>query len=200
MFVVTKDILRGAISYMPLKTKVEIAKDIADNCLKDIDTDEQNKIGESIISLPHLKGEDLAMKNILLLGQLLTYYFHLDIHDKDADGNDLDPFVIYDYFCEGHLLNQIERFKSDPEVKDKVFDLLADYKDFKKIVETEIYNRKSNANDPIPRLSAAIAVMTSQETLTTIVSEIQKLGAEQTDRKEKLIDFIEKKAKENGNS
>ena len=200
MFVVTKDILKGAISYMPLKTKVEIAKDIADNCLKDIDTDEQNKIGESIIALPHLKGEDLAIKNVLLLGQLLTYYFHLDIHDKDSDGNDLDPFVIYDYFCEGHLLNQIERFKSDPEVKDKVFDLLADYKEFKKIVDTEIYNRKSNTNDPIPRLSAAIAVMTSKDTLTAIIEEIQRLGAEQTDRKEKLAELLEKKAEENGNS
>lgn len=288
MFKVTKEMLKKAVTYMPLYMKESVSKQIAELCLDDIDTAEQNKIGESIIALPHLKGENLTLKNILLLNTLIGYYLDQDMPETEKDSNgevrpmpymqdifngdiaitreapihiipvpdgykvsDFDNWSItingketvhrpidgapaavfslsyedaymgiiyvtvvddklvlktlsafapsvplvgtysvrisavnayekYDYYAEDHLLNQIERFKSDPEVKDIVFDLMSDYKDFKKLVDTEIYNAKANANDPIPRLSAAIAVLTAPETISTITEELKKIGEERT--------------------
>lgn len=199
-FKVTKEMLKNAITYMPLSIKKDVSKQIAGLCLVDIDTDEQNKIGESIISLPHLKGEDLALKSILMLNTLIGFYFDQDLPDTDENGEELDSFKKYDEYAGGHLLNQIERFKSDPEVKDIVFDLMSDYKEFKKMVDTELYNMKANANDPIPRFSAAVAVLGAPETMATIVEEIKKIGEERTEEtkmlKQKMAERIEKREKE----
>lgn len=290
MFKVTKEMLKAAVTYMPVAMKEVVSKQIAELCLEDIDTAEQNKIGESLIALPHLKGENLTRKNMLLLNTLVGYYLDQDmpemikvgetgelmpmpfmrqifkgdveitrkapiytipvpdgynvndftnwnilINGKETERQNIDdaptaffriayedaymgivyvtvsdgklvfktssafapsvPLVgtysvqIYavdayerhDYYAEDHLLNQIERFKSDPEVKDIVFDLMSDYKDFKKLVDTEIYNAKANTNDLIPRLSAAIAVLTSADTMATIIEELKKLGKEKKD-------------------
>lgn len=196
MFKVTKELLKNAITYMPLSVKRDVSKQLAKLCLEDVDTDEQNKVGESLIALPHLKGENLALKNMLLLNTLIGFYLDLDLPEKDENGNDIDPYKRYDEYAGGHLLNQIERFKSDPEVKDIVFDLLSDFKEFKKMVDTEIYNEKSNANDPIPRFSAAVAVLTSPDTMKTIIEEIQKIGEEKDDKRKALINALEKKQKE----
>ena len=197
-FKVTKELLKNAITYMPLRSKIGVAKQIADLCLEDIDTDEQNKIGESLIALPHLKGEDLALKNMLLLNTLIGYYFDQDMPE------DKDPYERYDEYAGGHLLNQIERFKSDPEVKDIVFDLLSDYKEFKKIVDTELYNRKANCNDLIPRFSAAVAVLSTPETMNTIIEELKRVGEEKArvteDKKNAIAEAFEKKQKEENNA
>ena len=189
-FTLTKEHLIHARTYMPIYDKIQTAKAIAELSLVDIDTDEQNKVGETLIALPHLKGEDLTKKHMVLCNTLLGYYFDIDMPEKNPDGSDVDPYERHDYYAGGHLLNQIERFKSDPEVKDIVFDLLADYKEFKKIVDTEIYNRKSNTNDLIPRFAAAVAVLASPESVKAIVEEVKALGEQRDemlkDRKKAL--------------
>lgn len=195
-FKLTKEHMLKAITYMPLSYKVTVAKQIANICLEDIDTDEQNKIGESLIALPHLKGEDLAKKSMLLTNTLLGYYFDLDLPQTNADGTEVDPYERYDYYCGAHLLNQIERFKSDPDVKDIAFDLISDYKEFKKIVDTELYNAKSNANDPIPRFSAAVAVLTSPDSISAIVDEIKKLGEQREEKKDALVEALKRRQEE----
>lgn len=201
---ITKESLMNAVTYMPLRTKIDLSKDIAALCLENIDTDEQNKVGESIIALPHLKGENLALKNILLLNTLLGFYLDLDLPEKDGDGNDIDPYDLFDFYAGGHLLNQIERFKADPDVKDKVFDLLSDYKDLKKIVDTEIYNQKSNVNDIIPRMAASIAVLGSPETMKQVIEELKRVSEEKTEELEKqkaaLAKAFEERNKENAES
>lgn len=195
-FVITKEMILKAVTYMPLHTKIEVSQQIAESCLKDIDIDEQNEIGLSVIAMPHLKGEDLAVKTVLLAHALLSFYFGIEMPDLTKE----QPFEIYDYYMGGHLLNQIERFKSDPETKDIVFDLLADYKDFKKIVDTELYNQKSNKNDPIPRLSAAIAIFNKPETISQIIEEIKEIGNSTTEqlenRKKQLAEALKKKEKQ----
>ncbi len=197
MFKVTKDMLKTAITYMPLAIKESVSKQIAELCLEDIDTAEQNKIGEAIIALPHLKGENLTLKNILLLNTLVGYYLDQDMPETDENGKEIDAFERYDYYAGGHLLNQIERFKSDPEVKDIVFDLMSDYKDFKKLVDTEIYNAKANTNDLIPRMFAAIEVLSTPETMNTIIEELKKLGEERKEtleeKKSAIIAELDKK-------
>lgn len=195
-FKITKEQLLHANTYMPIYDKVETAKAIAELCLVDIDTDAQNKIGETLIALPHLKGEDLAKKSMLLCNTLLGYYLDIDVPQKKDDGTEIDPYDRHDYYVGGHLLNQIERFKSDPDVKDIVFDLLADYKDFKKIVDTELYNRKSNANDPIPRFSAAVAVLTSPESVKAIVEELKELGEQREEKKDALVEALKRNTAE----
>ena len=201
---ITKDDLKDAVTYMPLRTKIALSKDIAALCLEDLDTDEQNKVGESIIALPHLKGENLALKNILLLNTLLGFYLDKDLPMKENNGEEIDPYDLFDFYAGGHLLNQIERFKADPDVKDIVFDLLSDYKDLKKIVDTEIYNQKSNVNDIVPRMAAAVAVLGSPDTLTQVIEELKRIGEEKDvlleQKKQAMAKAFEERMKENAES
>ena len=189
-FIITKEHLKNAKTYMPIADKIETAKTIADLCLENIDIDEQNAIGESLISLPHLKGENLALKTILLTNTLLGYYLDISIPAEKEDGTEINVFERHDYYAGGHLLNQIERFKSDPEVKDIAFDLLSDYKEFKKIVDTELYNAKSNANDPIPRFSSTVAVLSTEDSMKKILEEIKAIGEGRTNALLKAKEFV----------
>ena len=51
----------------------------------------------------------------------------------------------------GHLFAQIEKFKSDKDVKDICFNLLAEYKDVERRLNSEIYGKLQVKNDPVTR-------------------------------------------------
>lgn len=175
-FVLTKEMMLGAETYMPLAEKTANARAIAEACVRPMETAEQNKPADRLISLPMLCEEDYALKSILLLNALLGYYF-----DVDVDEN-MDPFEAYDFYAGGHILNQIERFKGDRETKDIAFDILEDFREFKKMVDTIIFNEKANANDPIGRLAASIEILSTPEAIQTLMDELQKTGGELSDK------------------
>ena len=52
---------------------------------------------------------------------------------------------------------------------------MSDFRDFKKIVESEIYNLKTIANDSLDRFVAAIAVLGNPENIKSLIEEIKKL-------------------------
>lgn len=171
-YVLSKETLKGAITYMPISAKSDIAKQIAKLCLKDMKYAEQNKEGQKFLAMPCLKAEDMRLKNILLLNTLLGYYLNIQLSKDD------DPDARYDYYAGGHLLNQIERFKSDNEVRNIAFDLLSDYREFEKTVNTVIYNEKQNNNDPIARFTAAIQIIATPGNIELLVKELKEKSAE----------------------
>lgn len=175
-FVLTKEMMLGAETYMPLAEKTANARAIAEACVRPMATAEQNKPADRLISLPMLCEEDYALKSILLLNALLGYYF-----DVDVDEN-MDPFKAYDFYAGGHILNQIERFKGDRETKDIAFDILEDFREFKKMVDTMIWSEKANANDPIGRLAASIEILSTPEAIQTLIDELRKKGGELSDK------------------
>lgn len=175
-FVLTKEMMLGAETYMPLAEKTANARLIAEACVRPMETAEQNKPADQLISLPMLCEEDYALKSILLLNTLLGYYFDIEVDENT------DPFETYDFYAGGHLLNQIERFKGDRETKDIAFDILEDFREFKKMVDTMIFNEKANANDPIGRLAASIEILSTPEAIQTLMDELQKTGGELSDK------------------
>lgn len=177
MFVITKEMLLAAKTYMPLADKEDLASQIASDCIRPMKTADQNRPGESLLALPSLMEENYALKTVLLQWVLLNYYLGVDGYGKDGDQYDE-----YDRYAESHLLNQIERYKSDRETKDAAFDLLDDWREFKKMVDTMIYNHKCNVNDPIARFAAAAAVLSTPENVSVLLEELKKAGTEFTDR------------------
>lgn len=198
-FKITKELILKAKSYMPLEEKIAYSTSIAENCLRDYKTADQNRVGEKFLALPYLKGEDMGLKSVLLMNVLLGFYF--DIELKTSDNSD-DVYKEYNKYASGNILNQIERFKSDVEIKDKVFDLIADYKDFKKMVDTEIYNLKALNNDPIARLSASIQILSTPENIKLLSEELKKVTEEyenKLDEKKNNAKEIERKEEEKVN-
>lgn len=198
-FKITKELILKAKSYMPLEEKIAYSTSIAENCLRDYKTADQNRVGEKFLALPYLKGEDMGLKSVLLMNVLLGFYFDIELKTSDNPDN---VYKEYNKYASGNILNQIERFKSDVEIKDKVFDLIADYKDFKKMVDTEIYNLKALNNDPIARLSASIQILSTPENIKLLSEELKKATEEyenKLDEKKNNAKEIERKEEEKVN-
>lgn len=174
-FIITKEMIKNAKTYMPLANKEIIAKTIASKCIEPAKIDEQNKIGRTFLALPQLKKENIVLKQILFLNVFLGFYFNVDIPDKTESGEDYNAYDRHDFYAGGDIYNQVDRFKTDLEVKNIVFALMSDFRDFKKIVESEIYNLKTIANDSLDRFVAAIAVLGNPENIKSLIEEIKKL-------------------------
>ena len=170
-FNVTEDLLRNASDYIPLSRKVAIAKVIAPKCIAKSKTAQQNQKGLEFLSLPTLWVDDLETKNLYTMSVLLTEYLKIEIPEEFTDET-------YDEYASTHILNQLERFKSVLSLKDKVFDLLNDFRDFRKILDTEIFNEKEVRNDPVARLSAAISIISNPENIKKMQAELEKSASE----------------------
>ena len=181
VFELTKEMMGAARTYMPLQTKKVLAETIADKCVKPMKRlkwdgihikpkEEWEEDGNDPTALPDLMEEDVALKMCLLQNVLLSWYFDVEMDEANIG------YDQYDYYAGGHLLNQIERFKSDREVKNAAFDLMEDFREFRKMVDTIIYNYKMNANDPLKRFDAMLTVFSSPENIQALVTELQKEG------------------------
>ena len=180
-FVLTKEMLQGAKTYMPLATKRTLAQEVAYACvvpMKRVKWDgihiipQDEVVEDGPTSLPDLMEEDIALKMCLLQNVLLSYYFDIEMDPAE------DAYALFDHYAGSHLLNQLERFKSDRDVKNIAFDLTEDWREFKKMVDTIIYNYKMAANDPLKRFDAMLTVFSSPENIKAAAAELQKAGNE----------------------
>ena len=179
-FVLTKETMDKAITYMPLADKQQLAREVAEHCIDFVATRLQRENTPMLLATPQIKGENVALKLMLLQNVLLGHYLDIEIDvEKDA-------WETYDYYGGQHLINQIERFKADAELKCKAFDLLADYKEFERMVNVEIYNIKVYENDAINRLNKALALVLTPENVEKIREQLKTAIAE--NNKEQVVE------------
>lgn len=170
-FKVTQEHIAKAKVYMPLSMKDNLADSIAEKCVQPLDTALQNTGANELLPVPQLKGEDLVLKQILLLNTLLGFYL-----DVDVNSDKRDAYAMTDYYNGGDLIGQIEKFKGNPEVKDKAFAILHDYKEFRRIVDSKVDNRVMNENDSMGRFLASIQVFMTPDALNKIFTALKTEG------------------------
>ena len=176
-FVLTEEMVTNAKTYMPLLEKEKFAQQISDIVVKPKDTAEQNKIGN--LPLPELFFEDVTQRNYAFLSVVLGYYFDVTMEDKG------DVWETYDYYAGKQIFNQLERFKSNPELKEIVFDMIADIKDLRKMIDAHIQNDITNRNDPLGRLGATMTLLGDPESVKAMLAEVNKLLPEKKAQKPK---------------
>ena len=176
---ITKEIMRGADTYVPLLLKTSTAQAIASSSIEKAEF-KGGDVPPHFIENPMTKAK-------CLMGALLTFYLHIAY-----DGNDdLNMAVdIYDRFAASHILNQIERMKSDALTRDKAFDLLADYRELEKRVNSEIYSLLSVQNDTVARLSMVMSRGMNPEEVQKTLEEIEKLQGEIEEQKKAHDEMI----------
>ena len=171
-FELTKELMAKAITYMPLAEKTIYAELIARRCLKPIKPLNEKDNIDSFLVIPSVVGEDILQKEQMLLNVLLSHYFDIKLPQMNAR--------LYDKYMGSHFLNQLERFKGDAEYKTKAFDILADFKTIKKMVDIEIYNIKTKENDIAERILKGISLWSAEkmandpEHLKKMTEEIKK--------------------------
>lgn len=136
---ITKEMIQNANDYISISEKEYMAEIIAETC-----------IAESENGTFY---ERFAMKVMQEGIFFLSAYLKVDVTIKEnVSGQEQ-----YDEYYKDHIFNQIERLKTDTDIKAKIFDILLDYKEFCKFVDKEIERKLKEKNDLILKTKNLLA-------------------------------------------
>ena len=147
-YIVTEKDLKKVTTYIPLRAKTEWVRLVSDSCMDKVELTYMDE------SMPFMYMENADRKSRFLLGFFLRLYLHFNWeHSEDEAPEDewLVPYDVYDSWMAGHVFAQIEKLKSDKDVKDICFNLLSEYKDVERRLNNEIYGKLQIKNDPVSR-------------------------------------------------
>ena len=177
--VITEDIIRNADSYLSLVSKTVLARMGAKECITPV-TEAYTSVGFKTTEAAVLKNspdryiEDIAQKELYLMGVFARYYL------KQFSGDRVSMSVdSYDLWASSAVFNQLERMKSSKslgsELKDKIFDMLYDFKQFHKMLGCEIVSLVQTMNDTAERLVETINSSMTPDTLESVSQELDSL-------------------------
>ena len=186
-FIITDEMIRGAESYIPFVDKLTIVSETAEACLEPVDRGTAGIAAETQLPIPQLYKERSGAKQYFLMYYFLTKYLHVKIAETGWTTEE------YDYYASSHIFNQLERFKSgDAEIKNKVFDILYDYKQLKSMLEVEIYNLKEAKNNGLDRIQSYLDLFSTPDNVAKLNKLIQKNLGELEEAQKKLAEKREK--------
>lgn len=182
-FIIDEKMIAEAINYIPFSDKIEIVNELAESCVEAVDKITDGIATETQLPIPQLYKERCGAKQYFLMYYFLTKYLHINI---EADKWTVEQF---DYYASSHIFNQLERFKSgNPEIKNKVFDILYDFKELKKMLDTEIFNLKESRNNSLERVQSYIDLFASPENIKQLNDLLQKTIGEVETAQKKLAE------------
>ena len=148
--IITEDTIMNATLYVPIEKKSVLARSFAQECISKVEI-KLNKDDSSSI-LPPRYQENPMMKSMYGMMTLLSQYLH--IMPKDEDGNVSMTSELFDEWGASSVMNQLDRLKSskNPEIKNRVYDILDDYREFYRMLGVEISSLLANKNDLLSRL------------------------------------------------
>ena len=180
-FIITDTMIRGAETYIPFVDKLNIIAETVESCLEPVDRETAGIATETQIPIPQLYKERSGAKHFFLMYYFLTSYLHVKLSETGWTTEE------YDYYASSHIFNQLERFKSgDAEIKNKVFDLLYDYKQLKSMLEVEIFNLKETKNSALDRLQDSISLFSTPENVAKL-NELMKKGLVELEEAQKKL-------------
>ena len=161
--VITPEIVKNATDYIPLMKKQEMAETIAQKCIVKVLMKYTEKgDGTDSVPMPDRYQEYHMYTNLYLMGVLAHEYLHIP-YEGDGTGKEIIdyenlkmPANVYDQWGASHVLNQLEQMKTDRELREKVFDLLNDYKDFRWMLAHEIDILLGHNNDVVTCMMQAL--------------------------------------------
>lgn len=161
--VITPEIVKSATDYIPLMKKQEMAETIAQKCIVKVLMKYTEKgDGTDSVPMPDRYQEYHMYTNLYLMGVLAHEYLHIPYEGDGTVKEIIDyenlkmPANVYDQWGASHVLNQLEQMKTDREMREKVFDLLNDFKDFRWMLAHEIDILLGHNNDVVTRMMQAL--------------------------------------------
>ena len=163
----TEDDILNAETYMPIGLKAKTAKAIAVSSVSvvnvnmDITDDEGKKTQRS---LPPRYTEDVVTKMAWQLRMLLVFYLKQDLGSENMTAE------MYDEWGKVAVFNQLDRLKQskNSEVRNRVYDILDDFRELCKMVSTEIAMELAVRNDPFNRLAVWVTEQISPELISRL--------------------------------
>lgn len=163
--------VKKAKTYVPLSEKVKFVNTAAERCIEGVTVRENGKE-----FLPMAK-ENTAIKSRYLIGAFMKFYF-----GKEFDPVEGDDYLLaqddYDRFMRNHPFNALERMKSSEAYRNIIFDLISDYKDLEKRLNTEVYSLLQVMNDPVARAINALSTYANPTVMEDAKAELEKVRDE----------------------
>lgn len=172
--IITPEMLEKASDYIPLLERQEMLESIARVCVVKVKMEVKLTGSTETVSMPERYQEHRIMTKMCLMGVLALKYLHVDY---DGDDRSLQmPANIYDQWAGSHVLNQIEKLKSDKTVGEKAFRILKDYRDFCNDLYREIDILLGHQNDVVYRLMDAMNGSIQQTVMSTMTADVSHAG------------------------
>lgn len=173
---ITEETVQEANTYVPLMDKVAFVEYAAERCFDRLHV----SMKDDVLDLPMapMYKENTQLKSRYLMGALLVLYLRQEYEPVEGDMW-LMAADDYDRWAGGHLFNQLERMKATaPALRDKIFELLADYRDLEKRLSMEIRSLLQVMNDPVVRILGTMQAQTTPAAFQKGKEELEKLTAE----------------------
>lgn len=169
--ILSEEDIRNAVSYLPLAKKTAMARAYAQDCLLQFDISTGNEEVDKVFPSRFQENPQKRM----LYGMLVLLREYL----KKMEDEDLSTEQ-YDVWGASSIFNQLDRFKSskDPEIRNKVYDLVDDYREFYRMLGTEINSLAEAKNDFLARLVQYVSLSQSPEALQEQLEQLEKLTQE----------------------
>lgn len=168
---ITKEMLAAASDYMTSTAKEAWISENAPKCF------DRLSITAGDDPMPPMYMINAGLKARYLM-TALAYYLKQPFETDEKD-NSLMSETDYDRWAGSHAINQIERWKSDRELRDKCFDLLSDYHELEKRFSAQLYGLLNVQNDFVLRQSQySAAQMKELPQLLTQLKEMQEAKAD----------------------
>lgn len=181
-----QDIL-NAESYMPLSKKMAMAIAFAEQCIDPVEIKVVN--GKHTETFPPRYKENAQSRMLYSMMVLLEYYLKQPVKEQFSSPD-------YDEWGKVALMNQLDRFKSskNQDVRNKVYDIVDDYREFCKMLGSEINSTVECKNDVVARLMITMGAQMTPEALQASVKEIEQLQGELSEIEKKRATKDSKKS------
>ena len=169
----------GMRDYVPLGEKLRFLDEAADGCFDRIELKLAG--GPDSLPMPPLYKENAGMKARMLMGAFVKLYVGAEF-EADERCPWLTSAAEYDRWAGSHVMNQIRRFKKkDGALRDKAYDLLADWADVEQKFGCEVRALMEVMNEPVSRIMLAIGQQTTPEVLQNLKREMETAQKELED-------------------
>lgn len=175
---ITKEMLTNARDYVPLAEKEAWVSENADKCFDKL------AISADDEPMPPMYMVNTGLKSRYLMGALVKLYFGIYVNTEvEAGGIVTDEWLMsveeYDAWAGSHVFNQMERWKRDPDMKTKAYDLIFDYKDLEKRFSAQISSLLSVQNDGVIRENELRSSYVKE--LPALIEQLQAMQGENKD-------------------
>lgn len=178
----TEEDFLNANSYVEIAAKAAEARLYAQYCIDKIDIIlDKDKDDKEV--LPPMYQENPMMKSLFGMQFLLYHYFKKLAPDEN--GEIILTAQEYDEWGEGSILNTIERFKMSKnlDVRNKAFDIASDYREFYRMLGTEIASALNAKNDLLSRIIEFFKASITPEAVSSVVNQLKELQTDIDDYK-----------------
>lgn len=168
----TAETIINAESYVPLAKKVEFINYASERCFTSLKITSNPETAQAKV-MPSMYKINAALKSRYLLGAFLKLYLKEEYVPVEGDEWLLSQDD-YDNYKSGHLFNEMNRFKSNNEIRDKVFDILSDFKELTTMFEEELEGSLLALNDVVSRIYMAFTEMVTPDQVSEMLNDINQ--------------------------